>query len=105
MTMTEWACRSLLGLGQTRHLELGGPIPALLEAFKDPKKNLTDLWGHHETEHLYWLIEAKGGDVGLKKLREVWVALFTRTDSTCSRVWRHLPGSMFDGSTLDGAAA
>lgn len=75
MTMTEWACRSLLGLGQTEHLELGSPIPALLKAFKDPKKKLPDLWGHHETEQLYWLIEAKGGDVGLKKLREGWEQL------------------------------
>ncbi|MFF7050153.1 hypothetical protein ACFY94_17510 [Streptomyces griseorubiginosus] len=75
MTMTEWACRSLLGLGQTEHLELGGPIPALLKTFKDPKKKLPDLWGHHEAEQLYWLIEAKGGDVGLKKLREGWEQL------------------------------
>src|SRR5690606_22015682 len=37
MTMTEWACRSLLGLGQTQHLELGGPIDALSGTFKDPK--------------------------------------------------------------------
>ncbi|MCX5395605.1 gamma-glutamyltransferase [Streptomyces sp. NBC_00102] len=75
MTMTEWACRSLLGLGQTEHLELGGPIPALLTTFKNPKAKLPDLWGHHETEELYWLIEAKGGDVGLKKLREGWEQL------------------------------
>ncbi|MFJ4713573.1 gamma-glutamyltransferase [Streptomyces sp. NPDC088785] len=75
MTMTEWACRSLLGLGQTEHLELGGPVPALFPAFKDPKKKLPDLWGHHGTEQLYWLIEAKGGDVGLRKLREGWEQL------------------------------
>ncbi|MET9105025.1 gamma-glutamyltransferase [Streptomyces zhihengii] len=75
MTMTEWACRSLLGLGQTEHLELGSPVPALLKTFKDPKKKLPDLWGRHETEKLYWLIEAKGGDVGLKKLREGWEQL------------------------------
>ncbi|MFI0818642.1 gamma-glutamyltransferase [Streptomyces sp. NPDC021098] len=75
MTMTEWACRSLLGLGQTEHLELGGPIPALLNTFKDPKKKLPDLWGHHEAEELYWLIEAKGGDVGLGTLRKGWAQL------------------------------
>ncbi|MFB6552681.1 hypothetical protein [Streptomyces sp. NPDC056405] len=75
MTMTDWACRSLLGLGQTEHLELGGPIPALISAFKDPQKKLPDLWGHHDTEGLYWLIEAKGGDVGLRKLREGWEQL------------------------------
>lgn len=70
MTMTEWACRSLLSLGQTEHLELGGPVPALYATFKDPKKKLPDLWGRHETEELYWLIEAKGRDVGLRRLRE-----------------------------------
>jgi hypothetical protein len=31
MKMTEWACRSLLGLGQTEHLELGGPVPVLAD--------------------------------------------------------------------------
>lgn len=75
MTMTEWACRSLLGLGQTEHLELGGPIPALLNKFADPKKKLPDLWGRHEAEELYWLIEAKGGNVGLGILREGWAQL------------------------------
>ncbi|GAA0494611.1 gamma-glutamyltransferase [Streptomyces olivaceiscleroticus] len=75
MTMTEWACRSLLGLGQTEHLELGGPIPALLDTFKDPKKKLPDLWGRHETEKMYWLVEAKGGDVGLGTLRKGWAQL------------------------------
>ncbi|WP_426567763.1 hypothetical protein [Streptomyces canus] len=29
----------------------------------------------HETEELYWLIEAKGGDVGLRRLREGWAQL------------------------------
>src|SRR5690606_3987802 len=75
MTMTEWACRSLLGLGQTQHLELGGPIDALSGTFKDPKKKLPDLWGRHEDEGLYWLIEAKGGDVGLGALRKGWAQL------------------------------
>ncbi|MET9956433.1 gamma-glutamyltransferase [Streptomyces sp. NPDC006339] len=75
MTMTEWACRSLLGLGQTEHLELGGPIPALSETFKDPKKKLPDLWGRHETEEMYWLIEAKGGNVGVDVLRKGWAQL------------------------------
>ncbi|WP_199565842.1 hypothetical protein [Spongiactinospora rosea] len=75
MTMTEWACRSLLGLSQTEHLELGGPIPALLNTFKNPKNRLPDLWGQHQAEGLYWLIEAKGGDVGLSKLRKGWEQL------------------------------
>ncbi|MEU4234260.1 hypothetical protein AB0F17_59140 [Nonomuraea sp. NPDC026600] len=75
MTMTEWACRSLLGLGQTEHLELGGPIRALRNTFRDPKEKLPDLWGRHQTEGLYWLIEAKGGDVGLGTLRKGWAQL------------------------------
>ncbi|MFJ6635770.1 gamma-glutamyltransferase [Streptomyces sp. NPDC091376] len=75
MTMAEWACRSLLGLGQTEHLELGGPIPALSETFKDPKKKLPDLWGRHEAEEMYWLIEAKGGNVGVGTLRKGWAQL------------------------------
>ncbi|WP_220447156.1 hypothetical protein [Nonomuraea deserti] len=75
MTMAEWACRSLLGLGQTEHLELGGPIPALLNTFKNPKNKLPDLWGQHQAEGLYWLIEAKGGDVGLSTLRKGWEQL------------------------------
>ncbi|MEU9379957.1 hypothetical protein AB0D38_02630 [Streptomyces sp. NPDC048279] len=64
MTMAEWACRSLMGLGQTWHLEDGGPDPALADTFKDPTRRLPDLWGLHEAKSTYWLIEAKGGDVG-----------------------------------------
>ncbi|MEV4179174.1 hypothetical protein [Nonomuraea sp. NPDC049709] len=75
MTMAEWACRSLLGLGQTEHLELGGPINALRDTFKNPKLTLPDLWGQHQAEGLYWLIEAKGGDVGLSTLRKGWAQL------------------------------
>jgi len=75
MTMAEWACRSLLGLGQTEHLELGGPIPALRNTFRDPMEKLPDLWGRHQAEGLYWLIEAKGGNVGLGALRKGWEQL------------------------------
>ncbi|MET8984865.1 hypothetical protein ABZW49_05415 [Nonomuraea wenchangensis] len=75
MTMAEWACRSLLGLGQTEHLELGGPIPALRDTFRDPMEKLPDLWGRHSAEGLYWLIEAKGGNVGLGALRKGWEQL------------------------------
>ncbi|MDT0318477.1 gamma-glutamyltransferase [Streptomyces millisiae] len=64
MTMAEWACRALLGLAQTWHVENGGPIPALRGDFQDPKRKLPDLWGLHQAENQYWLIEAKGGDVG-----------------------------------------
>lgn len=75
MTMAEWACRSLLGLGQTEHLELGGPVPALHKKFKNAHAKLPDLWGRHNAEATYWLIEAKGGDVGLPALRKGWAQL------------------------------
>ncbi|MEV7556463.1 gamma-glutamyltransferase [Streptomyces sp. NPDC089795] len=75
MTMAEWACRSLMGLGQTEHLELGGPVPVLAGEFKKASKKLPDLWGLHETEQLYWLIEAKGGNVGVQALRPGWQQL------------------------------
>ncbi|MER5387238.1 hypothetical protein ABT040_44665 [Streptomyces sp. NPDC002688] len=75
MTMAEWACRSLMGLGQTWHFEDGGPIPALMDAFKDPTRTLPDLWGLHESENAYWLIEAKGGNVRKSRLVEGWEQL------------------------------
>ncbi|NJQ03305.1 gamma-glutamyltransferase [Streptomyces sp. PLAI1-29] len=75
MTMAEWACRSLMGLGQTWHLEDGGPHPALADTFKDPTRRLPDLWGLHEAENAYWLIEAKGGNVGKTTLRDGWKQL------------------------------
>ncbi|MFF5108109.1 hypothetical protein [Streptosporangium sp. NPDC000509] len=95
MTMTEWACRSLLGLGQTEHLELGGPIPALLEMFKDPQQKLPDLWGEHQAEGLYWLIEAKGGNVGLSALCKGWAQL-----AACSSIL----GSYAHRTVLVGAS-
>ncbi|MFF4867348.1 gamma-glutamyltransferase [Streptomyces sp. NPDC001231] len=75
MTMAEWACRSLMGLGQTWHLEDGGPIPSLATDFKDPARTLPDLWGFHEAENAYWLIEAKGGNVRKNRLVEGWEQL------------------------------
>ncbi|MCC2275594.1 gamma-glutamyltransferase [Streptomyces sp. ET3-23] len=75
MTMAEWACRSLMGLGQTWHIEDGGPVPALAATFKDPSRTLPDLWGRHEVENAYWLIEAKGGNVGLPHLAPGWKQL------------------------------
>ncbi|MYS22498.1 hypothetical protein GA0115240_142152 [Streptomyces sp. DvalAA-14] len=74
MTMTEWACRYLMGLGQTWHIEDGGPDPdpALRDLFKDPARTLPDLWGLHAGEDAYWLIEAKGGNVRKKSLDEGW---------------------------------
>ncbi|MGW6536086.1 gamma-glutamyltransferase [Streptomyces sp. NPDC055051] len=95
MTMTEWACRSLLGLGQTEHLELGGPIPALSATFKDPKKKLPDLWGRHEAEKVYWLIEAKGGICDVGTLRGGWAQLESGSE---------VLGSYAHRSVLVGAA-
>ncbi|HUW11561.1 MAG TPA: gamma-glutamyltransferase, partial [Anaerolineae bacterium] len=75
MTMAEWACRSLMGLGQTWHIEDGGPDPALHHLFQNATQQLPDLWGRHEAEDLYWLIEAKGGDVRLNRLTYGWQQL------------------------------
>ncbi|MBC9727883.1 hypothetical protein [Streptomyces sp. TRM68367] len=75
MTMAEWACRSLMGLGQTWHIEDGGPVPSLENDFKDPVRALPDLWGLHEAENTYWLIEAKGGNVRKNRLTEGWEQL------------------------------
>ncbi|MGW4967443.1 hypothetical protein ACWEPL_60405 [Nonomuraea sp. NPDC004186] len=54
---------------------MGLPIPALLDTFKNPKNKLPHLWGQHQAAGLYWLIEAKGGDVGLSTLRKGWEQL------------------------------
>lgn len=75
MTMAEWATRSLMGLGQTLHIEDGGPIPALRDKFVTPSAKLPDLWGLHEAENLYWMIEAKGGNVRSPRLWEGWKQL------------------------------
>lgn len=75
MTMAEWATRSLMGLGQTMHIEDGGPISALRDKFRSPTAKLPDLWGLHEEENLYWMIEAKGGNVRSPRLWEGWKQL------------------------------
>ncbi|MFJ5610615.1 gamma-glutamyltransferase [Streptomyces sp. NPDC093221] len=75
MTMAEWACRSLMGLGQTRHIEDGGPDPTLEALFQNPSLKLPDLWGRHDAENAYWLIEAKGGNVRVGRLRDGWKQL------------------------------
>nr|BFE50233.1 hypothetical protein GCM10017745_36600 [Saccharothrix mutabilis subsp. capreolus] len=59
MTMAEWACRGLLGLGPTTHAESLTPVdagPAWSTA-----SGLPDLVGYHPaTGDLTWLVEAKG---------------------------------------------
>ncbi|MFI1885957.1 gamma-glutamyltransferase [Streptomyces jumonjinensis] len=77
MTMTEWACRSLMGLGETWHIENSWP-----EGIKDPadgvkavkgqKNPRPDLWGKHLAESRYWLIEAKGGTITPGRLDRGW---------------------------------
>ncbi|TLQ42594.1 hypothetical protein [Streptomyces marianii] len=43
--------------------------------FKDPVRTLPDLWGLHDAENAYWLIEAKGGNVRKNRLTEGWEQL------------------------------
>jgi hypothetical protein len=58
MTMAEWACRGLMGLGPTLHAETSTPSdagPAWSSA-----NGLPDLVGNHWRPPTTWLIEAKG---------------------------------------------
>jgi hypothetical protein len=69
MTMADWVCRALMGLGPTTHAEavvLAGAGPAWNDA-----TGLPDLTGVHPHDGRSWLIEAKGGrKVGLGALRK-----------------------------------
>jgi hypothetical protein len=58
MTMAEWSCRGLMGLGATTHAEVAPPRIAGPEW--SPKSGLPDLVGFHSDTHLPWLVEAKG---------------------------------------------
>lgn len=68
MSMAQWACRGLMGLGPTTHVEVEGPagIMAFTEQGKRP-----DLWGRHSTDpQEWWLVEAKSAaKLGLPNLR------------------------------------
>jgi hypothetical protein len=59
MTMAEWACRGLMGLGPTTHAESAVP-PGATEEWKK-RKSLPDLFGAHPVTSELWLVEAKGG--------------------------------------------
>lgn len=59
MTMAEWACRGLMGLGPTTHAESAIP-PGALPGWKQ-RKSLPDLFGTHSSTSALWLVEAKGG--------------------------------------------
>lgn len=59
MTMAEWACHGLMGLGPTTHAESG--FPAGATAGWEKSKSLPDLFGTHPATGSVWLVEAKGG--------------------------------------------
>ncbi|MDH6190261.1 hypothetical protein M2168_003293 [Streptomyces sp. CZ24] len=61
MTMAEWACRGLMGLGPTTHAESAIP-PGALPGWQQ-RKSLPDLFGTHTSTSDLWLVEAKGGRV------------------------------------------
>ncbi|MFE7425245.1 hypothetical protein [Streptomyces sp. NPDC057545] len=69
MTMAQWACAGMMGLGPTQHIEAGGPNDH--PGFLDASLPLPDLWGSHPVGPLPWLIEAKAHRcIGLPALRE-----------------------------------
>lgn len=59
MTMAEWACQSLMGLGPTVHAESLPRLPGRGPAW-DRRKSQPDLVGFHGHFPRTWLIEAKG---------------------------------------------
>ncbi|MFJ5845431.1 gamma-glutamyltransferase [Streptomyces sp. NPDC092903] len=59
MTMAQWACVGMSGLGNTRHIEAGGPNGN--QGFLNASLRLPDLWGTHPSPRLPWLVEAKAG--------------------------------------------
>ncbi|MEU3601566.1 gamma-glutamyltransferase [Streptomyces sp. NPDC006798] len=76
MTFAEWACRSLMGLGETWDVESGWPQditdPAQGKKAKGQKNPRPDLWGTHTAEDRYWLVEAKGGTLTPDRLDHGW---------------------------------
>ncbi|MFE2315911.1 hypothetical protein ACFXC8_22710 [Streptomyces sp. NPDC059441] len=59
MTMAEWACGTLMGLGPTTHAESAAPPGAAPDWEKT--SSLPDLFGTHPADSEVWLVEAKGG--------------------------------------------
>ncbi|MED7929511.1 hypothetical protein SMD20_35075 [Nonomuraea sp. LP-02] len=69
MTMAHWVCASMMGLGETFHIEGGGPNGDF--RFQDPTLKLPDLWGTHSSAKQWWLIEAKARQgLGVGVLRD-----------------------------------
>ncbi|MBE2997245.1 hypothetical protein IDM40_00805 [Nocardiopsis sp. HNM0947] len=67
MTMAEWGCRSLMGLGMTTHGESAEPAGS---AGWSSAGSRPDLHGFHPDEKRLWLVEAKGArSIGLPQLR------------------------------------
>lgn len=58
MTMAEWVCRGLMGLGPTFHAEARRPVGA--GPAWSPTGRLPDLVGDHWRPPATWLVEAKG---------------------------------------------
>ncbi len=58
MTMAEWACRGLMGLGPTTHAEAATPLAA--GSGWSASVGLPDLVGVHRYDGMTWLVEAKG---------------------------------------------
>jgi hypothetical protein len=58
MTMAEWVCRGLMGLGPTLHAETSPPAEA--GPGWSPVSRLPDLVGDHWRPPTTWLVEAKG---------------------------------------------
>ncbi|MFD7367144.1 hypothetical protein ACFV4I_12840 [Nocardiopsis alba] len=67
MTMAEWACRGLMGLGPTFHTESTAPTGSI----DWPTVGSTpDLFGHHSGEQRLWLVESKAArSIGLSQLK------------------------------------
>ncbi|MBO0881618.1 MAG: hypothetical protein J2P17_15010, partial [Mycobacterium sp.] len=69
MTIADWACRGLMGLGPTVHAEM--TIPDGAGADWNVARGLPDLTGVHPRDGKIYLIEAKGGrKVGQPALRK-----------------------------------
>ncbi|MCS7484783.1 hypothetical protein ACFFQW_05750 [Umezawaea endophytica] len=60
VTMAEWACRGLMGLGATVHAEAHAPTGAGREW--SATGGLPDLVGYHPSTGLPWLVEAKASN-------------------------------------------
>jgi hypothetical protein len=68
MTMAEWACRGLMGLGPTIHAEAVSLLPGKGPNWS-PENSQPDLVGFHQGPPGVWLVEAKGGRrVGKREL-------------------------------------